>query len=1152
MTTSSLLNPAYKNWLESKTNPYETILLLEKSEVSNVDLSDISDALEEYVRLFKAEIASPAEILTLSRAYPDEEKYSLAVIDKELDQKEPVVVGGPASVEVVDREGHLITVAAMKRAFDRFMENFRTRNAMVLHSDVQVGWALPAYISKTGKIYKSGVTGDHLFFITELRDDTKIAKKVLEQIDTGKMKSYSIAGSATSVEPSKKEDGGVVMQVNDMELAEVTICEQGVNQRAKFELMKSDTDRPTSSCVDGSCLIKSQEHKHSETEILMNSNGEIDTVGSFTNWVQKYQSIYEDNPEDQLTPAQEAAKRALNRQRVDAGKSDKKAVPFKSEAYDRHLANTRARNAEEPKGKEMLEMEKQLEDQLIVDTDTQANRAERKAEDRDKKVKSRGVKFPLRTSTVRRNVGRRGIPRHRQNLQDVENMQKSHEQGCGCDICGAAASWHNHADDTSRPATDRHGRPTLGHTGHGNVIAILISRMHRKARTKEQQIEGTKAMWREATGSPRGHRQLQDRDPATSGRYNNPGRPPEATWGSASRRARPELGYDPKAKPGTVINDPWGGKGAKVPVPEGQARHIDGIQPYEGEQRNRVTSQGIIPTSASVNVMRRQTDAANKKTAATETPRQTEIASRIPQAKQRATRRKEGEATAAGQKADQQTKWAEDKRVQGLRDARAATAATKATSEDKAKAAKIGLEIANVQKATSLHRSGTPSLDRPTASRTGTTSRGVRQEERTGGRTLRRNRKTSPQGGWRQQQADRHKNIDRTTIRGRTPTEETDFAPPALREMKKAVYEYINKSKGNPGPGKKGRAQYKKEQGQREVEAGSTHGDTKERRSYGRWRKNHPQSEDYRGGKSSLPYGSPAKRLADAKWHEHDENMRNDPNYYNPMDVYDADTMPGGGLDRPDPRHNPDSTPLHRKWQANPARYPALNTPPEHYGDKGYARRERAKEAEAKGLGRGPDTRSKTSKSPPGGDTGRHVQSMQKAVYNYLHVQKWVSGSRPDASGADQYKAQKYAEAKKKADADAKATANTASSTPQPYSSGPFWHGRDAEGKKTKSWIGRMVDWADKTYRDRGEAAYGPQYAPTNQYSPEWRQQQKMEQDIQPEQMQKDVKSLAGGTNWKRQKQRIPRAKTKKLHHDWDRSQYAGAGGSQVMGYTQQ
>ena len=368
-------NPAYKTWLDSTANPFESIMVLEKSDVSEVDLSDISDALEEYVRLFKAEIASPAEILTLSRAYPDEEKYSLAVIDKELDQKEPVVVGGPASVEVVDREGHLITVDAMKRAFDRFMANFRTRNAMVLHSDVQVGWALPAYIAKSGKIYKSGVTGDHLFFITELRDDTKISKRVLEQISDGKMKSYSIAGSATSVEAMQKASG-MVMQVNDMELAEVTICEQGVNQKAKFELMKSDAERPTSSCVDGSCLIKSQEHKHSETELFMDENGIIDTVGSFTNWVQKEAN---NDPEDQP--------------------------------------------------------------QKVVNKEDTSNQ---------------------------------GL---------IEDMQKGHLQGCGCETCGSASSGEDkHADDSSRDATDRHGRPTLGHTGHGHAVAILISRMHRKAR----------------------------------------------------------------------------------------------------------------------------------------------------------------------------------------------------------------------------------------------------------------------------------------------------------------------------------------------------------------------------------------------------------------------------------------------------------------------------------------------------------------------------------------------------------------------------------------------------------------------------------------------------------------------------------------------
>ena len=85
---------------------------------------------------------------------------------------------------------------------------------------------------------------------------------------------------------------------------------------------------------------------------------------------------------------------------------------------------------------------------------------------------------------------------------------------------------------------------------------------------------------------------------------------------------------------------------------------------------------------------------------------------------------------------------------------------------------------------------------------------------------------------------------------------------------------------------------------------------------------------------------------------------------------------------------------------------------------------------------------------------------MQKAVYNYLHVQKWVSGPRPNVSGADQFKAQKYAEAKKKAEADAKAAAGTAASTPQPYRAGPFWEGRDAEGKKTKCWIGRMAHYS--------------------------------------------------------------------------------------------
>ena len=215
----------------------EGIVWLEKAEGGQVTLEAIGDALEEFGRLFKAGIASSAEILTLSRAYPNDMKFAKAAMS--LTDEEPMVIGGPASIELIDREGHLITTNALKKAFHKFMSNFRTRNAMVLHSDVQVGWALPAYITKGGQIFKSGVDEKGLFFICEVRGDTKIAKKVEEQINEGRLKSYSIAGSATKIQNMQK---GLMpyMQVDEMELAEVTVCEKGVNQGANFELLKAE------------------------------------------------------------------------------------------------------------------------------------------------------------------------------------------------------------------------------------------------------------------------------------------------------------------------------------------------------------------------------------------------------------------------------------------------------------------------------------------------------------------------------------------------------------------------------------------------------------------------------------------------------------------------------------------------------------------------------------------------------------------------------------------------------------------------------------------------------------------------------------------------------------------------------------------------
>ena len=281
MTDSRYINPRPSEDAE--------ILFLSKATDGRVTLEDISDALNEYKRLFKAGIASSGEMLTLSRAYPNEKVYSKALRKMGIDSDtDAMVIGGPASIELVDREGHLITTDALRTAFTKYMKNFRTRNAMVLHSDVQVGWALPAYISKGGQIFKSGVNDQSLFFITELRNDTKISQKVMEQIHAGKLKSYSIAGSAVKTQIIQK---GLqeVMQVDELELAEVTVCEKGVNQGASFDILKAE-NAATSSCIDGSCLITKEDTCNCgctlEVELMYKSDGDIDFTKSFFKFVE--------------------------------------------------------------------------------------------------------------------------------------------------------------------------------------------------------------------------------------------------------------------------------------------------------------------------------------------------------------------------------------------------------------------------------------------------------------------------------------------------------------------------------------------------------------------------------------------------------------------------------------------------------------------------------------------------------------------------------------------------------------------------------------------------------------------------------------------------------------------------------------------------
>ena len=98
----------------------------------------------------------------------------------------------------------------------------------------------------------------------------------MEQVNDGKLKSYSIAGSATKVENVQK---GLVpyMRVDDMELAEVTVCEKGVNQSASFDLLKAEEDEEEKEEIK-------KELPKIKKELFFKSDDNIDFLTTFVNY----------------------------------------------------------------------------------------------------------------------------------------------------------------------------------------------------------------------------------------------------------------------------------------------------------------------------------------------------------------------------------------------------------------------------------------------------------------------------------------------------------------------------------------------------------------------------------------------------------------------------------------------------------------------------------------------------------------------------------------------------------------------------------------------------------------------------------------------------------------------------------------------------
>lgn len=162
-----------------------------------------------------------------------------------------LIIGGFASWELVDPENDLITAEAQAKYLQKlFKLPPEYRNIMVGHSNYKIGEPLLKY-EKDGQEYFSHVNEKGLYLLAKIRNDNfKTTQKWREKILKGEMSMYSIAGlpleseyiagEVDHVDKDGTESGPVVRKVTDIEPWEITVCEKGVNPKAKFKVLAKE------------------------------------------------------------------------------------------------------------------------------------------------------------------------------------------------------------------------------------------------------------------------------------------------------------------------------------------------------------------------------------------------------------------------------------------------------------------------------------------------------------------------------------------------------------------------------------------------------------------------------------------------------------------------------------------------------------------------------------------------------------------------------------------------------------------------------------------------------------------------------------------------------------------------------------------------
>ena len=203
-------------------------------------------------------------------------------------KSDDLVIGGYASIEIVDKQNDLITLEALNDAVAKYMSEKKYRNVMSNHSNVQVGEVIENYRDKNGMLHKTEVDNVGFYVVIKLRDDIEKAKEISRGIRKGTLRSFSIGGQAISKRSKKSDEFGQYNEIDKLELHEVTICEKGINPEARFDILKQDvggnkmSEKLEKALEELNGLMKqvSDIHKEEEKDADMKNAGDMSYMDS--------------------------------------------------------------------------------------------------------------------------------------------------------------------------------------------------------------------------------------------------------------------------------------------------------------------------------------------------------------------------------------------------------------------------------------------------------------------------------------------------------------------------------------------------------------------------------------------------------------------------------------------------------------------------------------------------------------------------------------------------------------------------------------------------------------------------------------------------------------------------------------------------------